>query len=328
MKNEPQVSRYNSYRRYLKSKFGKSVLKIPINGGFSCPNRDGVKSFLGCIFCDNRSFSPAAESKESLLLQLTSAINRSNGKYSAFLPYFQPFSNTYGSVERLKAAYEPMLSVADVIGLAVGTRPDCFTDDTFCYLEDLAERTYLSIELGLQSSHDLTLERLNRGHTFLDFCHAVEKLNRIGIETVAHVMLGLPGETKQMMIETAKKLALLPVSGVKIHQLMIIRGTELENSYNKGLVAPLTLQEYTEILCDFLSVLRPDQHIHRLMADSRTEFGLVAPAWSEHKLQSLSEINSYMERENVRQGDCCCAVSSCEEKSELVDIKTTDCIKK
>ncbi|MDO5575571.1 MAG: helix-turn-helix domain-containing protein [Fibrobacter sp.] len=131
-----------------------------------------------------------------------------------------------------------------------------------------------------------------------------------------------------MMIETAKKLALLPVSGVKIHQLMIIKGTELENRYNKGLVSPLTLQEYTEILCDFLSVLRPNQHIHRLMADSRTEFGLIAPLWSEHKLQSLSEINSYMERENVRQGDCCSAVSSDEEKSELVDIKTTDWYKK
>jgi len=302
MKTEPLASRYNSYRRYIKSKFGKPVLKIPLNGGFSCPNRDGSKSFSGCIFCDNRSFSPAAENQESLLKQLGNIINRFQGRFNAFIPYLQPFSNTYGSVDKLKSVYEPLLSIPQVIGIAIGTRPDCFTDEIFDYLHDLSKRTYLSIELGLQSVHQETLDKLNRGHTFSDFCSTVEKLNSYGIETVAHVMLGLPGESVQMMTETARKLSQLPVSGVKIHQLMIIKGTELENRYNSGLVEPLTLQTYTEILCEFISRLRPDQYIHRLMADSKKELGLIAPLWSEKKQQSLSRIYSYMESNNVKQG--------------------------
>lgn len=302
MKTEPLASRYNSYRRYIKSKFGKPVLKIPLNGGFSCPNRDGSKSFSGCIFCDNRSFSPAAENQESLLKQLGNIINRFQGRFNAFIPYLQPFSNTYGSVDKLKSVYEPLLSIPQVIGIAIGTRPDCFTDEIFDYLHDLSKRTYLCIELGLQSVHQETLDKLNRGHTFSDFCSTVEKLNNCGIETVAHVMLGLPGESVQMMTETARKLSQLPVSGVKIHQLMIIKGTELENRYNSGLVEPLTLQAYTEILCEFISRLRPDQYIHRLMADSKKELGLIAPLWSEKKQQSLSRIYSYMESNNVKQG--------------------------
>lgn len=297
-----EALRYNSYRRYIKSKFGMPVLKVPLNGGFSCPNRDGSKSFSGCVFCDNRAFSPAAQKCDSSLKQLCDIIQRFQGRFNAFIAYLQPFTNTYGNIEKLRSVYEPLLSVPQVVGLAIGTRPDCFSKEIFEYLDELSERTYLSIELGLQSVHQETLDKINRGHTFSDFCNTVERLKLSGIETVAHVMLGLPGETGEMMIETAKKLSQLPVSGVKIHQLMVIEATELENWYKNKLVEPLELQRYVDILCKFISFLRPDQHIHRLLADSKKEYGLIAPLWSEQKHQSLSKIYSYMEKNNVKQG--------------------------
>lgn len=293
--------RYNSYRTYLKEKFGIPVLKVPLNGGFSCPNRDGTKSSEGCRFCDNVSFSPAALSTVSPLAQLIDTVRRSS-KFEAFLPYLQPFSNTYGPLQRLKDVYEPLLSVPGVIGLAIGTRPDCFDDSIYGYLEELASRTYLCIELGLQSSNDSTLQRLNRGHTFNDFCKAVERLSNAGIETVAHVMMGLPGESEREMLQTARDIASLPVSGVKIHQLMVIRGTALEESFNAGTLKVLTLEEYSGIICGFLPLIRPDQYIHRLMADSKESLGLVAPMWSAKKAESIAFLNAVLERENIVQG--------------------------
>jgi radical SAM protein (TIGR01212 family) len=292
---------YNSYRSYLKKKFGKPVLKIPLNGGFSCPNRDGTKSLDGCLFCDNRSFSPAAESNKTPVNQLISKIEHASG-FSFVIPYLQPFSNTYGSLEMLKSAYEPLLGIKKVVGIAIGTRPDCFSEQIFNYLEDLSKRTYLSIELGLQSCHDKTLSAINRGHSFEDFCRTVDILHRRGIETVAHVILGLPGENMDMMIQTAKKLASLPVDGVKIHQLMIIRGTALEKLFLKGMIEPFDLQAYTKILCEFIKYLRPDQYIHRLVADSHPDLGLIAPLWSSEKSASISFIHDYMRVNGIEQG--------------------------
>ena len=295
------MQNYNSYRSFLKKKFGKPVLKIPINGGFSCPNRDGTKSSEGCLFCDNRSFSPAAENNRSPVNQLKSKLEHAS-KFSFVIPYLQPFSNTYGSLEMLKSVYEPLLGIKKVVGIAIGTRPDCFTDQIFDYLEDLAKRTYLSIELGLQSSHDKTLSAINRGHSFEDFCRTVDKLHKRGIETVAHVILGLPGENEDMMIQTAKKLSSLPVDGIKIHQLMIIKGTALENLFKNGNIETFDLLVYTKILCEFIEYLRPEQHIHRLMADSHPDFGLVAPLWSSEKSASVLFIHDYMKVNGIEQG--------------------------
>lgn len=293
--------RYNSYRSYIKKRFGKPVLKIPLNGGFNCPNRDGTKSFEGCHFCDNESFSPVAHNCLTPVEQLKAAISRAC-RFDTFIAYLQPFSNTYGTVELLKEVYEPLLAIDNVVGLAIGTRPDCFTDGVFRYLGELSNRTYLSIELGLQSSHDKTLEKVNRHHTFNDFTDAVKRLSDYKIETVAHVMLGLPGETKEMMMETARRLSSLPVTGVKIHQLMVIKGTMIQNWYVNGELKVLTLEEYAELLCGFLTFLRPDQHIHRIMADSRTESGLIAPMWSEDKSASVNFLHGYMEKTGMVQG--------------------------
>jgi uncharacterized protein len=296
------MTRYYSYRSYLKKRFGKPVLKIPLNAGFSCPNRDGTISNQGCSFCDNRSFSPVAVVSESLAGQLESAIRRDAGKHKAFIAYLQPFSNTYGGRQLLETAYEPLVAHDGVVGLAVGTRPDCFTRETFDYLEDVSRRTYLSVEIGLQSGSSAALSMNNRGHDIASFVNAVRELSGRSVETVAHVMIGLPPDTKNDAIATARFLASLPVNGIKIHQLMIVRGTAMEIWYRNEKVNVLSLEEYVDILCDFLAQVRPDQHIHRIMADSSVENGLVAPMWSADKMRSINYIHRIMDEKNLVQG--------------------------
>lgn len=298
---------YNSYRQFIKQKFGVPVLKIPLNGGFSCPNRDGTKSTDGCFFCDNRSFSPAFNRIEPPHVQLQRIINTASNRLSAYIPYLQPFSNTYGSVEELSLIYESLITLPGVVGLAIGTRPDCFSDELFTYLADLNKRTYLSIELGLQSAHDSTLLRINRGHSFNDFINTANRLADFGIEVVAHVMLGLPGEDRKMMIQTARELAKLKVKGVKIHQLMIIKSTRFEELFLKNEITTLDIFDYAELLCDFLDNLRPDQLIHRLMADSKPEHGLIAPVWSVNKTESLNIIHKIMDQRECIQGSKFCS---------------------
>jgi uncharacterized protein len=296
------VIRYNSYRSYLKKRFGKPVLKIPLNAGFSCPNRDGTISVEGCSFCDNRSFSPVAVSSAPVLGQLKMAIERDRNRHEAFIVYLQPFSNTYGNAKLLKSIYEPVIKFPKVIGLAVGTRPDCFTRETLDYLEDVSRRTYLSMEIGLQSGNDETLRLNNRGHDVKAFVNAVTELSQRKIETVAHVMIGLPFETRGQTINTAKLLASLPVTGIKIHQLMIIAGTKAQEWYNEGKVKPLPLEEYADVLCEFLTQVRPDQHIHRIMADSTGKNGLIEPLWSADKAGSIRVIHGLMEKRGLVQG--------------------------
>ncbi|HEX3019340.1 MAG TPA: TIGR01212 family radical SAM protein [Chitinispirillaceae bacterium] len=295
---------YNSYRNYIRKRFGKPVLKIPLNGGFNCPNRDGTKSENGCHFCDNISFSPAANYHLPPVEQLRCAIDKASG-FDLFIPYLQPFSNTYGSVDLLKSVYEPLLGVPGVTGLAIGTRPDCFTDDVFDYLGELSTRTYLSVEIGLQSSHDSTLELINRHHSFNDFVNVVSRLSILGIEVVTHVMLGLPGETPEMMEETADRLASLQVCGVKIHQLMVIKNTKIQSWYENGTYTPLSIESYAQLLGNFISRLRPDQHIHRIMADSKPEYGLIAPQWSELKNKSVNFLHEHLKKTGTVQGNLC-----------------------
>jgi hypothetical protein len=296
------MTRYNSYRSYLRKRFGTPVLKIPLNAGFSCPNRDGTISEEGCSFCDNRSFSPVAATESSIIEQLRCAIERDRGRHKAFIAYFQPFSNTYGDRKRLEAAYEPALTFPGIVGLAVGTRPDCFTKDIYDCLHGISRRTYLSVEIGLQSANDKTLSVNRRGHGTAAFVDAVNTLHAKNIETVAHVMIGLPPDTTNDAVTTARLLASLPVSGVKIHQLMVIEGTLVHQWYQEGKITPLTIEEYTDALCNFLARLRPDQLIHRIMADSNVRNGLVAPLWSGEKMKSLQKIHETMEMRGLRQG--------------------------
>ncbi|MCP5050657.1 MAG: TIGR01212 family radical SAM protein [bacterium] len=284
------------YSRYLKSKFGEPVCKIPLNGRFTCPNIDGSKGTGGCIYCDNNSFSLVAGSREEVLTQLERGISRSPRRYNKYIGYFQPYSNTYGNVEKLKTLFEPVIDYPGVVGLAIGTRPDCFDDDIYDYLEELKGKTYLGVELGVQSVHDGTLELVNRCQSHEDCVQSVTELHKRGIETVAHVILGLPGETPEMMEETARTLAGLPFHGVKVHQLMIIRGTEMEKWYEDGKVEVLNLEQYVELVHRFTGLLRPDQVIHRLAADCTFENGLVAPEWSAQKAMALSAINAVIDR--------------------------------
>ena len=302
---------YLSYRSYLEKRFGTSVLKIPLNAGFSCPNRDGTISSDGCSFCDNRSFSPVAVVSESLIDQMDSAVTKDRGKHTAFIAYLQPFSNTYGDRQRLESAYEPLIQYPGVVGLAVGTRPDCFSKETFEYLKEISTRTYLSVEIGLQSSNEAALAHNRRGHDRTSFASAVRELSDRRIKTVAHVMIGLPtGEgtepppdTREDVVKTAQFLASLPVSGIKIHQLMIIRGTAMQQWFERGEIAPLSLEEYAELLCSFLAHVRPDQHIHRIMADSSEKCGLIAPLWSAQKMKSIGYIHGVMDKKNLVQGE-------------------------
>jgi radical SAM protein (TIGR01212 family) len=294
--------RYNSYRSYLKKRFGKPVLKIPLNAGFSCPNRDGTISAEGCSFCDNRSFSPVAGSMAPVLGQLKQAIETDRNRHEAFIAYLQPFSNTYGDTKLLKSIYEPIIEFPKVIGLAVGTRPDCFTLETYDYLEDVSKRTYMSVEIGLQSGNDETLRLNYRGLDVKAFVNAITELSQRKIEIVAHVMIGLPFETRTQTMETARLLASLPVTGIKIHQLMIIAGTKAHEWYKEEKVKPLSLEEYADMLCDFLTQVRPDQCIHRIMADSTIKNGLVAPLWSAEKLKSIAFIHDVMEKRKLVQG--------------------------
>jgi len=296
------MQHYPSYRSYLRRTFGMPVLKVSLNAGFTCPNRDGTVGTHGCTFCDNRAFSSAVGLSTTPVEQMRAAMARSAGRVGAFLAYLQPYTNTHAPVDTLRQIYEPLVALDRVVGLAVATRPDCVPPDVVEYLGDLARRTYVSVELGLQSTHDATLRAVNRGHTYADFVDAVRRLDAQGIESVAHVILGLPGETIGMMTETARRLAGLPVRGVKIHQLMIVRGTQLEQWHAEGRAPVLTLEEYARALCVFLEHLRPDQHIHRIVADSTAQRGLVAPQWSADKQATIRFLHAYMDNARTVQG--------------------------
>lgn len=289
---------YKTYRSYLKKRFGEPILKVPVNAGFSCNNKKNSK---GCTFCDNVSFSPAAMKADEVVEQFIRVVNR-HKRYKKFIPYLQPNTNTYGTVEELKTIYEPLIALDGVVGFAIGTRPDALGDDIVDYLEDVAQRTYLSLEIGIQTSNDATLMHIRRGHDFATFIDAVERVAQRGIEVVAHIMIGLPGEGREEAIETVCALSKLPIAGIKFHQLMIIEGTELADEYHRGEFQVLSLEEYASIVGDLLEHLREDILVHRIMADSKPQFGLVAPLWSSEKDPSMLFIQKYLVDRGVVQG--------------------------
>ncbi len=294
---------YRSYASYLRERFGGAVRKVPINAGFSCPNLDGTTGREGCAFCANRAFSPAVDNAGSPVEQLEAALHRGWGRKAVgCLAYLQPYSNTYGPASRLRGICEPLPAIPGVVGIVVGTRPDCLPEEILDYLAELAERTYVSVELGLQSSHDATLKLHNRGHGYREFEDAVKALAGRGIESSTHVILGLRGETAPMMMETARRLSRLPVSGVKIHQLMILRGTLVHRWFEQGRIEPFSLEDYAQRVAGFISLLRPDQVVHRIMADARPERGLVAPGWSADKAGSVSLLRAYFRDSGLVQG--------------------------
>jgi hypothetical protein len=296
--------RYQLFSEHLKRHFGGRVHKISVDAGFSCPNRGGTRDLPGCLFCDpggsgavgiDRGF-PVAEQIERGKEVMTR-------KYRAesFLAYFQPFSNTWAATKRLRELYDEALAVSGVVGLAVGTRPDCLPPEVLDLLADYHKRTYLWLEIGLQSVHDATLRFLRRGHDYAAFLQAYAGARQRNLRVCVHVILGLPGEGRAEMLATADEMARLGVDGIKIHLLHVLKGTPLGDMYEKGGLWILEQAEYISLACDFLERLHPDTLIHRLTGDGPRDL-LMAPLWSLNKWEVLNAIDDELARRGSRQG--------------------------
>lgn len=296
--------RYNPFSEELKRQFGYRVHRISVDAGFTCPNRDGTAGVGGCIFCSEHGSGSYGIAREmSIAGQLEDGKEVMTRKYKAhkFIAYFQPYSNTYAPPEKLREIYDEALQVADVVGLIVGTRPDCLPAETIALLGEYHQKTYFWLELGLQSPHDRTLERISRGHDFAVFLKAAVAAKAIGLRLCVHIILGLPGEGREEMLATAAILNDLRVDGVKIHLLHVNRGTQLAGMYARGEVTLLGRDEYVGLVCDFLERLSPQTLIHRLTGDGGKD--LVAPLWSAAKFEILNAIDDEMARRGTRQGD-------------------------
>lgn len=295
--------RYNAFSDYLKKKFGAKVYKITLDAGFSCPNRDGTISDCGCIFCDDGgSFSQAHSNQLSIEEQVRVGAKTLRERFGAqkFMSYFQAFSNTYKPVEELETIYKSALTHPDIVGLSIGTRPDCVDDSKLKLISSFANDYYTWVEYGLQSVHDKTLKKINRGHDYKCFLEAYEKTKALGINVCLHVILNL-FETYDEMMETAKTIAKLEPDGVKIHMLCALEGTKLAQMYENGEIDFMSQEEYVSTVCDFLEYLPPETTIHRLAGNGlRTE--LVAPRWIGKKLDTLNRIDREFLRRESRQG--------------------------
>ncbi len=297
-------SRYYDLNTYFRNIFGCRVQKITVDAGLTCPNRDGTTSTGGCIYCNAQGSGTGAHAKGlSITQQLTEGKAALSKRYQAekFIAYFQSFSNTYASCEKLKSFYDEALSVENIAGLSIGTRPDCINESVLELLENYAKKYLIWIEYGLQSAHYETLLLINRGHNYKCFENAVNATKERGIKICAHVILGLPGEGKIHMLETAKALAKLEIDGIKIHLLYVVKGTKMEDLYLSGGYRCLEQDEYAQLVCDFLELLPEDMVIQRLTGDPhRNE--LVAPLWSLEKSKTLFLIKTILEKRNSWQG--------------------------
>ena len=296
--------KYNQFSSFLKQKFGVKVYKITLDAGFSCPNRDGTISNCGCIFCDDGgSFSQAHSNRLSIEEQVQVGAETLKNRFKAqkFMSYFQAFSNTYKPVKELEKIYKASLTHPDIVGLSIGTRPDCIDEEKLKLISSFTPDYYTWIEYGLQSVHDKTLLKINRGHDYKCFLDAYEKTKNAGVNICLHVILNL-FETYEGMMETAKTIAKLEPEGVKIHMLCALEGTKLADMYNKGEINFMSEDEYVSTVCDFLEYLPPETTIHRLAGNGlRTE--LIAPRWIGKKLDTLNRIDREFERRNSKQGE-------------------------
>ena len=296
------MEHYTALSPYLKRRFGCKVYKLSLSAGCTCPNRDGTLGTRGCVFCSG-SGEFAASSAASIPEQLEQAkfILGKKAQGAKFIAYFQDFTNTYGSPARLEPLFTQAIAPEDVLALSVATRPDCLPDEILRMLSRLREKKPLFVELGLQTIHEKTAAYIRRGYRLSVFDEAVRLLHARGIEVVAHMILGLPGETPEMMVETARHLGKLPVDGVKLHLLHVLRGTDLAADYEKGLVPLLSMDDYITLLERCLAVLPPEVVIHRLTGDGAKR-ELLAPSWSADKKRVLNEIQRRFACDGVMQG--------------------------
>ena len=297
------TNRYRDLNTALRQHFGCRVQKITLDAGLTCPNRDGTLGVGGCIYCNVRGSGTGLSQHYSISQQLERGKERLRRRYKAkkYIAYFQSFSNTYGSPEELEGFYREALAVEDVVGLAIGTRPDCVPDNVLDMLAELNEQTYLWVEYGLQSKHNRTLELINRGHDFAAFVDAVERTRLRGLDICVHVILGLPEEDKTDMLATARALGNLDIQGVKIHLLYVIQGTPMAELYRRGDYRCLSREEYVDIVCEFLTLLPPQVVIHRLTGDPHPE-ELLAPKWALDKQTNLQAIRDTLQSRDLWQG--------------------------
>ncbi|MBN2413875.1 TIGR01212 family radical SAM protein [candidate division KSB1 bacterium] len=296
--------RYYKFSRFLKEKYGEKVRKISIDAGFTCPNKDPLTGEGGCIFCRNDSFSlmqslQNISTKEQIEKGIQTAKQRKG--VNKYIIYFQSSTNTYAPVDVLRRYFMESIAVEGVVGLSIATRPDCLSDNVIELLDDLSRKTDLWLELGLQSSFDTTLKIINRGHTFQDYLNAVQKLSVLNLRICTHIMIGLPGESRRHIIETADKIALTGTQEVKIHPLLILKDTQLENTFLKGEIQELKLNEYVQLVCDFLERIPPTMVVQRLTAESPLDM-LLAPDWIKNKMAVLRYIEQELKRRGSFQG--------------------------
>jgi radical SAM protein (TIGR01212 family) len=296
---------YYAYNFALRRRFGARVQKISVDAGFTCPNVDGSVATGGCTFCDNRSFSPSRRlPRAGILGQIDQSISRMRRRYKNcrnFLAYFQPATNTYAPVEKLRALYEEALSHPNVVGLAVGTRSDCVPDEVLDLLEEFAQHTYLSLEYGMQTMHNRSLEWMNRGHDHASFLDAVERSRGRGFEICAHAILGLPGESRDDMLATARELARVGINAVKIHNLYCVKNTKLAEQVEAGEVQLMGRDDYVSTVVDFLELLPSEMVIERISGDAPPDY-FVGPDWCLDKPAVKSAIEAEFARRDTWQG--------------------------
>lgn len=295
--------RYNQFSAYLKNRFGAKVYKITIDAGFSCPNRDGTISKGGCILCDDSgSFSQAHSNLLSIENQVNEGIKTLSARFKAekFMSYFQAYTNTYRPVNELENIYKASLNHPDIVGISIGTRPDCVDEDKLDLISDISKDYYTWLEYGLQSSHNKTLLKINRGHDYDCFLRAYEKTKDKGINVCVHVIFGL-WESRDEILQTAQRLAQLKIDGIKIHMLCALQGTKLAQMYENKEIDFMSEDEYVSLVCDFLEILPPETTIHRLAGNGFRKT-LIAPRWLGAKLDCLNKIDREFLKRNSYQG--------------------------
>jgi uncharacterized protein len=297
-------SRYRTFNNLLKEHFGERVYRVPLDAGFTCPNRDGVRAFGGCTFCDDRgSGAPTIDRYQTVEDQLRTGIARIRKRFRAkkFLAYFQAFTNTYAPEGVLRKLYDVALEMPDVVGLCIGTRPDCLPDNVLDLLAEYDKRTFLWLEVGLQSVSNRTLDLINRGHTAEEFFDCVKRAKERGLKVATHLILGLPGETEEDMLESVERVAQAEIDGIKIHQLCIYKGTVMEKDYLEGRIELLTEDAYVGLVVKALEKLPPQMVVMRLVAEG-SQSEIIAPQWCFEKNRVMEKIDCEMQAHESWQG--------------------------
>lgn len=300
------MNRYNEYGTWLKQQFPFKVQKISLNAGFTCPNRDGSIGVGGCTYCNNQTFNPAyCQTEKSITQQLEEGKCFFGKKYPEmkYLAYFQAYTNTYGKVEDLVRKYEEALNVDGVVGLVIGTRPDCMPDELLDYLEELNKRTFLVVEYGIESVYDKTLLSINRGHNHRATVAAIERTAARGIKTGGHIILGLPGETNEDILKEASILSALPLTTLKLHQLQLIKGTRMADDFfqDSSSFHLFTADEYVDLVIDFVERLDPSIILERFVSQSPSSL-LAVKGWGLKNYEFVEKVRKRMEERNAYQG--------------------------